>query len=124
MSDLTVTVADRVLEATWTDETPDTRAALEEALPVEGDAVRWGAELYFDVPIDAPPENAREVVPEGAIAYWPAGNKLCLFWGETPASIDGEPRAASPVTVVATLADTAPLADLEGGARVRLERAE
>ncbi|ADB59653.1 protein of unknown function DUF369 [Haloterrigena turkmenica DSM 5511] len=124
MTDLTVTVGDRTLAADWTDDAPETRAALETALPVGGDAVRWGDELYFDVALDVPPENAREVVPEGAIAYWPAGGKLCLFWGETPASQNGEPRAAAPVTVVARVEDCDALADLEGGARLRLERAE
>ena len=122
--DLIVTVDDRTLETDWTDDAPETRAALESALPVAGDAVRWGDELYVDVPLDAPLENASEVVPEGAIAYWPAGEKLCLFWGPTPASQDGEPRAAAPVTVVARVLDVAALADLEGGARLRLERAE
>ena len=124
MSDLTVTVDDRTLEAVWTDDAPETRAALEAALPVAGDAVRWGDELYVDCALDAPLENAREVVPEGAIAYWPSGDKLCLFWGPTPASRDDEPRAAAPVTVVARTTDTGPLADLEGGARLRLERAD
>ncbi|SDJ98943.1 cyclophilin-like family protein [Natronorubrum texcoconense] len=124
MADLFVTVDGRSLEATWTDDAPETKAALESALPVAGDGVRWGEELYFDLALDAPPENAREAVPEGAIAYWPAGSKLCLFWGETPASQDGEPRAAAPVTVVALLEDVSALSDLEGGARVQLERAE
>lgn len=124
MTDLTVTVGDRTLAADWTDDAPETRAALEAALPVAGDAVRWGDELYFDVSLDVPPENAREVVPEGAVAYWPTGEKLCLFWGETPASVDGEPRAAAPVTVVASVTETKPLTGLEGGARMRLERAE
>ncbi|NUC73297.1 hypothetical protein HTZ84_13410 [Haloterrigena sp. SYSU A558-1] len=144
MTDLTVTVGDRTLAAAWTDDAPETRAALEGVLPVAGDAVRWGDELYVDVSLDVPPENAREVVPEGAIAYWPAGEKLCLFWGETPASRarsersedldmasgddgtasqNGEPRAAAPVTVVARVEDCAALVDLEGGARLRLERA-
>ncbi|ELY42912.1 cyclophilin-like family protein [Natronorubrum tibetense] len=124
MPDLTVTVDDRTLEATWTDDAPETTAALESALPVAGDGIRWGDELYFDLALDAPPENAREAVPKGAIAYWPAGSKLCLFWGETPASHDGEPRAAAPVTVVALLEDASALGALEGGARVRLERSE
>lgn len=124
MADLSVTVDDRPLEATWTDDASETRAALEAALPVSGDAVRWGDELYFDRSLDAPLENAREVVPAGAIAYWPAGSKLCLFWGPTPASQDGEPRAAAPVTVVARLEDVASLSDLKGGAKIRLERAE
>lgn len=126
MTDLRVTVDDVELEANWIDEAPETRRALESALPVAGDAVRWGDELYFDVALDAPRENASEVVPEGAIAYWPAGSKLCLFWGPTPASADGEPRAAAPVNVVARVRDVGPLADrdLEGGARLRLETNE
>ena len=124
MSDLSVTVDDVELEATWTDDAPETRRALEAALPIAGDAVRWGDELYFDAALDAPLENAGEVVPEGAIAYWPAGNKLCLFWGETPASVDGEPRAAAPVNVVARVGDIEPLAGVDGGARLQLEETE
>ena len=121
MCDFRVTVSGIDLEATWTDDAPETREALEAALPLSGQATRWGDELYFDVPVDVPAENAREVVPEGAIAYWPAGNVLCLFWGETPASRDGEPRAASPVNVVARLEDVGPLSALEGGTAVKIE---
>lgn len=126
MPDLRVTVDGRELEATWAAGAPETRAALADALPVAAEAIRWGDELYVDLALDveAPPENAREVVPEGAIAYWPAGEKLCLFWGPTPASHGDEPRAAAPVTVVAELEDIDPLADLEGGAPVRFERLE
>ncbi|MFD1565760.1 cyclophilin-like fold protein [Haloarchaeobius amylolyticus] len=122
MTDLRVTVDGRELEAVWTDDAPETKAALADALPVAGDATRWGDELYFDVPIDVPSENAHEVVPEGAIAYWPTGNVLCLFWGPTPASKDDEPRATSPVNVVARVTDPDSLAELDGGTRVRLEQ--
>lgn len=124
MADLHITVDDIALEATWTDDAPETRAALEDALPVAGNGVRWGDELYFDVSLAVEGENAHEAVPEGSIAYWPAGEKLCLFWGPTPASVEDEPRAAAPVTVVARVTDTGPLADIDGGARVRLERSE
>ena len=122
MADLRVTVDEIDLEATWTDDAPETRTALEAVLPLAGDATRWGDELYFSVPVDVASENASADVPEGAIAYWPTGNALCLFWGPTPASRGEEPRAASPVNVVARLTDVAPLANLEGGARVTLER--
>ena len=121
MGDLTVTVDDIVLEANWTDDAPITREALEEALPVSGDATRWGDELYFSIPVDVPAENAREEVPVGAIAYWPAGNALCLFWGPTPASTGDEPRAASPVNVVGLIDDVSPLEAVEGGARVAVK---
>jgi len=122
MTDLRVIVDGRELEANWTDDAPETKAALADTLPVASEATRWGDELYFDVPIDVPAENAREVVPEGAIAYWPTGNVLCLFWGPTPASEDDEPRAASPVNVVARVTETEPLTEIEGGAQVRLEQ--
>ncbi|WP_144796615.1 cyclophilin-like fold protein [Halorubrum depositum] len=122
MSDLRVRVGDRELTATWTDDAPETADAIESALPLAGDAARWGDELYFDVPVDVPAENARETVPVGAIAYWPRGNALCLFWGPTPASTDGDPRAAGPVTVVAEIDDASPLRSLDGGARVELNR--
>ncbi|SFS73278.1 cyclophilin-like fold protein [Halostagnicola kamekurae] len=121
MSDLRVTVDGRELEATWHDDAPETRRALERELPLEGEAVRWGDELYFDVPLDAPAENQSEAVPVGAIAYWPTGDKLCLFWGPTPASRGEEPRATAPVNVVGRLEDVSALSDLEGGARVRFD---
>jgi hypothetical protein len=118
MADLTVEVDGHELTATWTDENPDTRAAIANALPVEGDATRWGEELYFSIGVDVPAENTREAVPVGAVAYWPRGSALCLFWGPTPASHDDEPRAAGPVNVVAQLTDVAPLRSLDGGAHV------
>lgn len=123
MNELELAVDDLELRATWTDDAPETRAAVEAALPLDGEATRWGDELYVSVPVDVPPENAREVVPEGAIAYWPAGNALCLFWGPTPASEDDEPRAAAPVNVVARVEDVSPLSGLDGGARMRLDAA-
>ncbi len=124
MADLRVTVDGIELEANWTDDAPQTRAALAATLPVAGEAARWGEELYFTVPVDADSENAREVVPEGSLAYWPAGNALCLFWGATPASQNGEPRAASPVNLLARIPDPSPLSAIDGGARVRVEHVD
>ncbi|MFB6124048.1 MAG: cyclophilin-like fold protein [Haloferacaceae archaeon] len=121
MSDLVIAVDDRELTATWTDDSPETRRAVADALPVEGDAARWGEELYFGVSVDVPAENAREEVPVGAVAYWPRGNALCLFWGPTPASHGEEPRAASPVNVVARIDDVTPLESVSGGATVRVK---
>jgi hypothetical protein len=118
---LTVTVDGVELEAVWTDDAPATREALEAALPLEGDATRWGEELYFRTGVDVAPENARAEVPVGAVAYWPQGNAVCLFWGPTPASRGEEPRAASPVDVVARIEDVSPLREISGGATVRLD---
>jgi hypothetical protein len=123
MADLRVTVDDHELEAEWTGKNPTTREAIADALPLEGDATRWGDELYFRTPVDVPAEDARAEVPVGAIAYWPQGNAVCLFWGPTPASEGDEPRAASPVNVVAELSDVSVLETLDGGAVVRLAEA-
>lgn len=101
-----ILVGDRELTATWTDDAPETAKAISAELPLAGDAARWGEELYFDVPVDVPAENA-----------------LCLFWGPTPASADEEPRAAGPVSVVAQIDDVSPLRSLTGGSKVAIERA-
>jgi hypothetical protein len=122
MTDLAITVGDRELAASWTDENPETRDAVADALPVEGEASKWGDELYFGIPVDVPGENLRTEVPVGAVAYWPTGDSLCLFWGPTPASEGDEPRAASGVAVVAEVGDVSPLADVTDPARVRVER--
>jgi len=114
--DLVVTVDGTEIEASWASESPETRRALADALPVEGRAARWGDELYFDVPVTVDLEpNARAEVEPGTIAYWPQGPAVCLFWGATPASTGPEPRAASPVNVVAHLDDVAPLSRLPDG---------
>jgi hypothetical protein len=123
MSDLHVTVDGRDLAAEWTGDNPRTRAALVDTLPLSGDGTRWGAELYFPVNVDVPPEDAVTDVPVGALAYWPRGNALCLFWGATPASEGEAPRAASPVNVVARVRDVERLTGLTGGATVRIEQA-
>ncbi|MFB6300162.1 MAG: cyclophilin-like fold protein [Halobacteriales archaeon] len=123
MADLIVTVDDHELRADWTEDNPNTRRALEDALPLEGDASRWGDELYFRTPVDVPAENADATVPVGGIAYWPQGNAMCLFWGPTPASEGEEPRAASPVNIVAMLEDSDVLDGIDSGAYVRIEEA-
>jgi len=124
-ADLRVDVDGHELRADWTGENPATRAAIVDALPVAGDATRWGEELYFGVGVDAPARGEmRTAVPVGAVAYWPPGDALCLFWGPTPASREDEPRAASPVAVIARLRDVGPLSGIDGGARVRVASAD
>lgn len=123
MPDLRIVVGDIELTAEWTDDNPETREAIEAALPLEGDAARWGDELYFEIPVDVPEETGRTEMPVGGVAYWPPGNALCLFWGPTPASHDTEPRATSNVNLVAVMSDADRLTGLDGGATVRVEAA-
>jgi hypothetical protein len=120
MSDLLIEVDGRELAAEWTGDNPETRAAIEAELPLSGEATRWGEELYFRTPVDVGTENASTTVPVGAVAYWPQGNAVCLFWGPTPASTGEEPRAAAPVNVVALIDDVGPLESLDGAATVSI----
>lgn len=110
------------LEAEWASENPETRKAVEEALPFEGDANKWGDELYFSIPVDVGEEDAWAEVEPGTVAYWPQGNSLCIFWGPTPASTGEKPKAASPVNVVGRIGDVSKLEQVEGSSRVRVEK--
>ena len=70
------------------------------ALPITATVQIWGDELYFSTPVDAPDEDVQETVNRGAVAYWPPGQALCLFWGPTPMSRGDEIRPASPVNIL------------------------
>jgi len=64
----------------------DTANAVWEALPIESKAMRWGEEVYFEIPVDREEENAQPQVSPGTIAFWPTGHCFCIFFGQTPAS--------------------------------------
>jgi hypothetical protein len=81
MPDLALTVEGRTLSADWTGDNPTTREALADALPLEGEATRWGEELYFHTPVDVPPEDAQTAVPVGAVAYWPGATRCVCSGG-------------------------------------------
>ncbi len=70
------------------------------SLPLKGKAIRWGEEIYFNIPIDIPEEwDAHQHVEPGEIAYWPVGAAFCIFFGPTPISTGGKPKAYSAVNV-------------------------
>src|SRR5579883_216110 len=58
-----------------------TADAIWNALPLEARARTWGDEIYFDVPVDCPPEAPREVVDRGDLGCWPPGR---AFRSERP----------------------------------------
>jgi uncharacterized protein len=71
------------------------------ALPISGEAGRWGEEVYFEIPvISRLAADARDVLQPGEIAYWPPGKAFCIFWGKTPSSQGDEIRAASAVNPI------------------------
>lgn len=103
-----------------------TAEALWDVLPVSGRAAKWGDELYFPVAgvLAELEADAREVMEIGEIGYWVQGESVAVFFGRTPASRAEEPRAVTPVNVVARILDDATvLRTLEDGVVVHLERA-
>ena len=88
-----------VVAELFEERSPQTVKALWAVLPITARANTWGNEIYFSIGIKIARENANEVVDKGALAYWPPGEALCIFFGPTPASRGNEIRAASPVNI-------------------------
>ncbi len=101
-----------------------TADALWDVLPFTGRANTWGDEIYFSIPVDADEgPDAQETVEMGAVAYWPPGKALCLFWGPTPMSAAGEIRPASAVNVMGLIdGDPTVLGGVPDGVEVVVER--
>jgi hypothetical protein len=82
--------------------TSQTAEAVRKCLPISARGNLWGEQIYFSIPAKCQPENAREVVDKGVLAYWPPGNAFCIFWGPTPASaalqVQSTSLAGLPVT--------------------------
>jgi hypothetical protein len=101
-----------------------TADALYLALPIEEYINVWGAEIYFEIPVDMQLENGRKEMEIGEVAYWPQGKAFCLFFGPTPVSKGEKPEAFSPVTPLGRIvSDVETLKWLGDRTRVRLERA-
>jgi hypothetical protein len=102
-----------------------TAQAIYNALPISGNGNRWGEEIYFAIPVDEPSAtDATEDVEVAELGYWPPGKAFCIFFGPTPASPGDEPRAASPVNRIGKVTDDVrPLAEVQHGTEVRLDRA-
>jgi len=114
----------KVTLAAELNDTPTARA-LWEALPITGRANLWGEEIYFRIPVQQEAaSDARVEMEVGELAYWPPGQAFCIFFGPTPASINQQPRAASPVNPVGRVTETMDrLREVRNGAEVRVEQA-
>ena len=93
-----ITVGDIELDAELNDSETASRILAE--LPIRSNFNTWGDEIYFQIPVTADPEDPRETVDSGDLAYWPPGKAFCIFYGPTPASEGDEIRPASPVNPV------------------------
>jgi len=95
------------------------------ALPIEGRVNTWGDEIYFSIPVNAELENAKDVVSEGDLGYWPPGSAFCIFFGTTPVSRGNEIRAASPVNVFGKIiGDPKVFKKVSSGAKIIIEKDE
>ena len=102
----------------------ETANQLWESLPITGRVQIWGDEIYFSIPVNVEEElDSQETVRAGAVAYWPPGSALCLFWGPTPVSAPGEIRPASAVNLVGIIDnDPTLLAQVPAAAEIVVEK--
>jgi len=101
----------------------DTAGALSGLLPIEASVNLWGDEIYFGVDLFMDNEKSQETVEIGDLAYWPPGNAFCIFFGETPASLDGQIKPASAVTVIGRIeSDPSLLKRVTSGENITIRR--
>jgi len=103
----------------------ETARKIWEALPIKSKVNTWGDEIYFSIPIKIGLENAKAVVSEGDLGYWPSGTAFCIFFGPTPMSRGKEIRPASPVNVFGRIiGDSKIFKKTTSGANIIVEKAE
>jgi hypothetical protein len=124
MNKISITAGSVTLEAELNDGA--TARQVWAALPIDGEANRWGDEIYFEIPVTVGQEDdARADVEVGELGYWPVGRAFCIFFGPTPVSTGDKPRAYSPVNILGrVLGDAKALRVVKGGATVRISRLE
>ena len=126
MGDRQIQISTGNLTLTATLNDLETANQLWESLPITGRVQIWGDEIYFSIPVNVEEElDSQETVRAGAVAYWPPGSALCLFWGPTPVSAPGEIRPASAVNVVGIIDnDPTLLAQVPSEAEIIIEKIE
>jgi len=114
------------ITATATLKDNSTADAVWEALPLESQANTWGNEIYFGIPVEIKQaDDASEVVNMGDLGYWPPGKAFCIFFGRTPASRNGEIRAASAVNVFGSVEGNPTIfKNVSDGAMIKVSKAE
>jgi len=94
---------------------PRTVDAIAKKLPMEGRAALWEEEVYFEIPVKMGKEKAEPTVERGAIAYWPMGNALCIFYGES--------QPYSPVNIVGQVTKSLELfGRVKSGTKIVIEK--
>ncbi|MDP7223767.1 MAG: cyclophilin-like fold protein [SAR202 cluster bacterium] len=93
-----------------------------DALPIISTGSTWGDEVYFRTDLTADEQDSEAVVDMGAVAFWPPGQAICLFYGLTPMSTGDEIRPASPVNVIGQIEGDPTVLKSASGSDVRVER--
>ncbi|MBE3090849.1 MAG: hypothetical protein IMZ42_00815 [Candidatus Atribacteria bacterium] len=120
---ITIAVKDVKMSAELNDS--ETAQKIWDTLPIEGRVNTWGDEIYFSISVNVGLENAKAVVSEGDLGYWPPGNAFCIFFGLTPASQGDEIRPASPVNVFGKIiGDPKVFKKVSSGAKIIIEKGE
>jgi len=84
-------------------------------LPIEGRAALWKEEVYFETPIKMGEEKAKGTVEKGAIAFWPMGSAICIFYGES--------QPYSPVNILGQVTRNLELfSNVKSGTKIRMEK--
>jgi len=94
---------------------PRTVDAISKRLPIEGRAALWREEVYFQIPVKLGKEKAEPTVEKGALAYWPMGNALCIFYGGS--------QPYSPVNLVGQVTKNLELIErVKSGTKIMVEK--
>jgi len=94
---------------------PRTIEALVKSMPIDGRLSVWKEEVYFETPVKVGSEKPRATVDTGAIAYWPMGAAICIFYGKS--------QPYSPVNLLGKVTRNLELfKQAKRGSRVRVER--
>jgi hypothetical protein len=103
-----------------------TAKAIAARLPISSEAMTWGDEVYFEIPVKVVREkDAKAVVTPGEIAYWPDGHAIAIAigFGRTPISKGDETRLASPCNIWAkALSDVKALKSVRAGAKIEVRK--
>jgi hypothetical protein len=101
-----------------------TAKAIAAKLPISAQAMIWGEEVYFEIPVKAAREkDAKAVVTPGEIAYWPDGHSIAIGFGRTPISQGNETRLASPCNIWAkALGDVKTLKSVRAGTKIEVKK--
>jgi uncharacterized protein len=101
-----------------------TAKAIAAKLPINSEAMTWGEEVYFEIPVKVAREkDAKAVVTPGEIAYWPDGHAIAIGFGRTPISEGNETRLASPCNVWAkALGDVKTLKSVRAGTEIEVKK--